>query len=159
MATCKIDIEVVEDKILEIIKAALPAKLIEINTEKGDTLLTNIAEKNYLPDFYQKELTPPLFIFYGITEPEVTSNGSDFATTWTVFYHILIEDINKLSLMRKKVLRYTRALYEVVCENSDKISRYGNIPEISSLTPQDVHDIVNETPYKMGGITLKITLS
>jgi hypothetical protein len=159
MATCKIDIEVIEDKILEIVKAKLPAKLTEINTEKGDNLLLPIADKDYLVDFYQQELTPSRFIFYGITEPEVDSIRGDFATTWTIFYHVFVEDINRLPTIRKQILRYTRALNEVICENQSQISRYTTIPEITSLTPQDVQDIVNNTPFKMGGISIKVILS
>lgn len=164
MATCKIDIEVIEDKILSIVQTNLPAKITEINTEKGDTALTSIDNSNYFTDFYQMELTPSRFIHYGLLDPAVESVRGDFATTWTVFYRVLVEDQNNLSDVRKTILRYTRALYEVLEESCDEISRYCTIPEISSLTPEDVGllsgDNLDEmTPFKMGGVTIKVIMA
>lgn len=155
----KKDIESVEQTILGIVQAALPAKLTEINTEKGDTLLTDIDNAKYFNDFYQEELTASEFIFYGIKEPDVKSSGCDTSATWKIFYHIFIQKENNLGVIRSAVLRYTRALTEVINEASDKISRVCSAPEIIVLTPEDVEDIINETPFKMGGIEFTITIS
>jgi hypothetical protein len=155
----RVDIEVVEQTILAIIQANLPAKLAEINTEKGDTALIDIANENYYNDFYQAELTASEFIFYGIQAPELQSAGSNFATTWTIFYKVFVTQENNLGPVRSMVLRYTRALSEIIQENSDKISRVCTVPEIIALTPEDVDDIINQTPFKMGGVNLKITIN
>lgn len=154
----KIDIEVIEAKFLQIVQDNLPAKLTEINTEKGDSLLTNISNSNYLNDFYQSELTPSLFIHYGISDPETISVGSDFAINWTVYFDVYLNDQNNLSTVRKRIIRYTRALYEVIQENYSVLSRYCSIPEIANVEPQDVQDIVNDTPYKTGGIKIKVSI-
>lgn len=162
----KNDIEKVEKEILKIIQAKFPDKITEINTEKNKDLapedqlvLKNVSNDKYFSDFYQKELTPSLFIFFGIEQAEMQSIGSDSAETWSIFYHVFIEDENNLSKIRSQVLRYTRALKEIINENSDKISRFCSKGEISSLTPENVEDITNDTPFKMGGIEFKITLS
>jgi hypothetical protein len=142
----------------------LPAKITEINTEKGDTALTVIDNSNYFTNFYQMELTPSRFIHYGLLDPVVESVRGDFATTWTVFYVVFIEDQNNLPDVRKTILRYTRALYEVLEENCDEISRYCTIPEISSLTPGDVglswgDNLDDKTPFKVGGATIKVIMA
>lgn len=155
----KVDIEVVEGTILSIIQQKLPAKLLEINTEKGDTLLVNISNENYLNDFYQAELTPSLFIFYGIKSPEVQSSGSSFATSYTIFYNVFVSQENNLNPIRSMILRYSRALSEIIEENSDLISRVCSVPQVIALTPEDVDDIISQTPFKMGGINLKITIA
>lgn len=155
----KIDIEVIEAKFLQVIQDNLSAKLTEINTDKGDSLLTDIDNSNYLNDFYQSELTPSLFIHYGISEPETVIAGSEFATNWTLFFDVYLNDQNNLSTVRKRIIRYTRALYEVIQENYNVLSRYCSIPEITNIEPQDVQDIINDTPYKTGGIKVKVSIS
>ncbi len=155
----KIDLETVEEKILEIVQNNLPAKITEINTEKGDALLEQIPNKDYYSDFYQEELTASLFIHYGIAESQVQSVRGDFATTWNIFYNVLVEQQNDLSNIRKKILRYTRALQEVITDNADKISRYTTSPEILSIAPEDLTDITNQTPFKMGGIIIRIIVA
>jgi len=155
----KNDIEKVEQVILGIVQSNLAAKVVEINTDKGDTLLTDIASDKYFSDFYQKESTGSKFIFFGIEQPEAQSIGVDSAETWTIFYKIFIEQQNNLSTIRSSVLRYTRALKEIINENSSLIARHCSKGEISNLTPENVEDINNNTPFKMGGIEFKVTLS
>lgn len=155
----KNDIEEIEQVILGIVQAKLAAKVAEINADKGDSLLTDIDSDNYFSDFYQSEATGSKFIFFGIEQPEAQSIGSDSAETWTIFYKIFIEQENNLSTIRSAVLRYTRALKEIINENSDLIARHCSKGEISNLTPENVEDINNDTPFKMGGIEFKITLS
>ena len=156
----KIDIERIEQEILTIVKANFAAKIAEINADKNDGLiLEDVDSANYFNDFYQAELTASLFIFYGIKEPVTQSPGGDSAETWTIFYNVFVQNENNLSVIRSQVLRYTRALKEIINENSNKISRFCTLPEISSLTPENVLDIVNNTPFKMGGIEFEITLS
>jgi len=60
----KIDIETVENKILEIIQANFNNKIAEINTDKGDSLLTNIDK--YMNNFYEEVTNYNQFIFYSI---------------------------------------------------------------------------------------------
>lgn len=155
----KNDIEQVEQVILGIVQSKLAAKVTEINTDKGDSLLTDIAVENYFSDFYDEELTASKFIFFGIEQPEAQSIGSDSAETWTIFYKVFIQQENNLSTIRSSVLRYTRALKEIINENSRLIARHCSKGEISNLTPENVEDINNNTPFKMGGIEFKITLS
>lgn len=155
----KIDIEEIEKKILAIIQSKLPAKLIEINTEKGDSLLANIDNSTYVNNLYQAEINNSLFVFYGIKDSVTKDNGSDFSQEWTLFYNVLIQDMNQLATVRSKIIRYSRAFSEVIKENITEISRYCSIPEIANIAPQDVTDINNNTPYKMGGIEIKIVFS
>lgn len=156
----KNDIEKVEQVILGIVQSNLAAKVAEINTDKDDGLsLTDIDSSKYYTDFYQEELTGSKFIFFGIEQPETQSIGSDSAETWTIFYKVFIEQENNLSTIRSSVLRYTRALKEIINENSSLIARHCSKGEISNLTPENVEDINNNTPFKMGGIEFKITLS
>ena len=155
----KLDIEEVEKKILAIVQAKFAAKVAEINADKGDTLLVDIPTKNYLNNFYEEELTSDLFIWYGIDQPESTSIRGDTATTWTIFYKVFVQDRGNLSTIRSKILRYTRAFMEIFQENNAKIRRFTTIPEITALTPEDVQDIMNDTPYKMGGVEIKIIIA
>lgn len=156
----KNDIEKIEQVILGIVQSNLAAKVVEVNTDKGDSLLTDIDSSKYFNDFYQAELTGSKFIFFGIEQPETQSVGRNSAETWTIFYKVFIEQENKLSTIRSAVLRYTRALKEIINENSDKIARVCSKGEISNLTPENVEDINNNnTPFKMGGIEFKVTLS
>ena len=153
----KIDIEVVENKILGFVQNDFPAKIAEINLEKKDDLLTTIPNTRYFPDFYQSELNFSKFIHYGIKNSEVEATSGDFGTTWTIFYHIILQDLNNLSTIRNQILRYTRALHEIIIDNSEKISRYATLPKISVLTPQNLVDIT-DTPYKRGGVNFEITI-
>lgn len=156
----KNDIEKVEQVILGIIQSKFATKIAEINVDKKDTILEDIPSDNYFNNFYEEEETSDLFIFYGIEQVETQSIGADSAETWTIFYHVFVGDSNnKKANVRPKVLRYTRALKEIINENSDKISRVCSKGEISNLTPENVEDINNNTPFYRGGIEFKITLS
>ena len=155
----KNDIEKVEQVILGIVQSKLADKVTEINADKGDSLLTDIDSSKYFSDFYQEDLTSSKFIFFGIEQPETQSVGRDSAETWTIFYKVFIQQENNLTTIRSSVLRYTRALKEIINENSILIARHCSKGEISNLTPENVEDINNDTPFKMGGIEFKVTLS
>lgn len=156
----RVDIEFLEQKILGIVQNNFATKIAEINSEKGDSLLENIDSSYYYNDLYVSELNTDLFIFYGIKDPVIDSIGGDSAEEWTIFYNIFIHKQNELTLIRNSILRYTRALKEIVQENVEDIQQYScNLAELSAVEPQDVEDIINETPYKMGGIEFKIKIA
>lgn len=154
----KIDIETVENKILEIIQANFNNKIAEINTDKGDSLLTNIDK--YMNNFYEEVTNYNQFIFYSMDNPVVTSNaGAKFGTDWEMIVEVFLNNTNNETTTRSKIYRYTRALYEIVQENQSLITKYCSLPEISALAPQSVTDINNETPYQIGGIRIKININ
>lgn len=157
----KNDIEKVEQVILGIVQSKLAAKVAEINADKNDAIvLTNIDSSKYFNNFYEEEETSDLFIFYGIEQVETQSIGVDSAETWTIFYIVYIGDSNnKKANVRPKVFRYTRALKEIINENSNLIARHCSKGEISNLTPENVEDINNDTPFYRGGIEFTISLS
>jgi hypothetical protein len=157
----KLDIELIESKILQIVKDNFSAKITEINNDKNDAItIDDIPSKNFIMNLDSEPLNSSLFINYGLADSEIIEELGSFSTVWTLFYVVYINEINQMkgSKIRSKVLRYTRALEEIITENSDKISRYTTLPKISHILPQDVEN-TERTPYKIGGIKLDIIIS
>jgi hypothetical protein len=157
----KLDIELIESKILQIVKDNFLAKINEINNDKNDDIiLTNIPSKNFIMNLDSEPLNSSLFINYGLADSEIIEELGSFSTVWTLFYVVYINEMNRMkgAKVRSKVLRYTRALEEIIIENSDKISKYTTLPKISHILPQDVEN-TERTPYKIGGIKLDIIIS
>ncbi len=154
----KTDIEVVEQNILGIVQSNFAAKIAEINAEKGDDLLVDIPAFKYFSDFYDQTLNSEIFIWFGLDESDVIPVQGNHGTTWNIFYRVLTVDLNSNTKARSQIFRYTRALYEIIEDNVNNISRFCSSPKITRLTPKDMTDIIDATPYKMGGINLEITV-
>ena len=153
----KIDIELIETKIKELLQTGFAAKVAEINSEKGDDLLENVDNEFWYNDLYTAEILENIFIHYGLENISVESIGYNNAEEWKVFYKIYIEKQNNLEVVRSAVLRYSRVFKEILQESIDEISQLGaGIAEMTVTEPQDLVDINNQTAFKQGGIEFKI---
>jgi len=59
--------------------------------------------------------------------------------------------------MYKKMLRYIRALQEIVAENFDKIPEASSL-RVIAVNPQDLQDLDESTFHKIGGISIQTAI-
>lgn len=153
------DLEVIENILVAIVQAKLPAKLIEINTKKNDGIvLENIPNENYFNEFYTKPLQMSLLMSYGF-EQNVIPIGGDSGTAIEFYFNVLIEQPNQPENLRPKVIRYARALQEIIEDNSNEIHiKTGSLPEIILLSPELSTELNMNTAYRVGGIHINLVV-
>lgn len=156
------DIENLLSDVKGILTSNFNTKLTAITSEKGDSItLTAIDSSSY---FFQTmndrtaNFVGP-FILYGIEDLKSIPTPRSCASATEVLISILVivadqgQDLNIMSRM----LRYSRALKEVIEENF-RIVECCNSLEVQSLVPVPFQDINTGEPYRAVGILLKTVL-
>lgn len=156
----KYDVENLLTDIESFLKSDLNTKLAAIDTEKNDSItLDQIStSRGYacqmLDDVVMNEKA---FVFYGIEDVETKGLGGVTAGVYTISVLALLSDDGNDANILKRLLRYQRALKEVVEENCAKLPP-GRI-SISSGIPADFKALSNPNTYRVIGIFLQIDLS
>lgn len=153
--SAKYDIETFINEVISVIQAGLPTKISDINTEKGDSLLVTIPNGDYFNNIMQQVLNINQFIYYPIVDIVTDANGPNTAITVTLQVSVIFDNTNGSATI-EKVLRYSRALREVVQENF-KPSGSASRLKITEFAPQEIQ--LNEgSDFKMGGIHITATI-
>lgn len=161
MATAKVDIEVILERIKTIFSNNLSAKITEINSDKNDgrTLASvnsgaydilgmNTSVKNWNP-----------FISIWINNlPESTGQGFFVAQELIIDVVLVIQDEGNDTGLYKSLLRYMKALKEVAQENW-RDSELPGMVSVQSLEPLPIFDWNGAEIGKGTGVRLKTTLS
>ncbi len=158
----KYDIETSEADLLRLIKSKLPGKLTEISTEKADgIILTAPVDKDYFNTTDDVVNNRKLSFQYGVIDGDVVSIGSSTSEENRYLFLIYLDEQNKNSgVVRKMLLRYIRALKEVIEENFKYFIPCGSDLKIQTVAPTSASWSENERSpvYKVGGIYVNISI-
>lgn len=158
----KFDVEKLEDALLALMKAELPAKIAEINTEKADSITLLVpTDSQYFnsTDENSNISNQNLSLQYGLVETDPDSISSATAEDNTYIFLIYFGTQNqKAGIMRKRLFRYIRSFKEVLEENFDRIPFVSNF-KIITIRPQAWAENENSPVYKVGGVYIQTSLA
>lgn len=151
------DVENFRDHFLNLIKSNLAAKLAAITAEKADSIpIPNLSEDQYAGSLSDKVMNFSTFILYHF--PEITLNhqprGSSFALNITMTLDIWVSDSEGGIVAENKVLRYTRAISEIIAENATKDPVIGGV-ELEIFSPAFLSLSQNSQLMRVGGVQIK----
>lgn len=151
----KFDLEEFRDYFLDMVKTNLADKLIEITADKGDSLEIPMPEDHhFIHTVNDQAISFNRFIHYGFSNIEAVGNGAAISYTPTLFFAFYFQDLGKGNVAEQKLLRYTRAMTEVVMEQSTKNAIISALkveplpPAIVALADQDGSE------WKVGAIEI-----
>lgn len=157
----KCDVEVVENQLLNLVKAKLPAKLTEIMAEKADSIvLETPTDDQYFNTTDDHVLNQSLLVKYGLIDGDPVSIFSKTAEENRYLFMFCLDEMNAApGVIRKKLFRYIRALKEIFEENFDAFSHLSSI-EINSIAPTSASWDENEMSpvFKVGGVYIETSL-
>ena len=127
----KYDAEYIVDVILDVVKDNLNTKLSDISTEKNDSItLADIPSSAYFFNHMPVNNNISSFVVYGITETEVLDNaGMGVLKRYSVDIELVLSGLTNKSreTLERTLMRYTRAIEEVLAENWDNINLTGKL--------------------------------
>lgn len=150
------DLEDFRDYFLNLIKDNIDAKIDAINTAKADSItLKKPASEHFVSDINDQALAFDPFIHYGFSEIKTRSQGGVVQWTPTMFFAFYFISRDKGDVAESKVLRYTKAMAEIIAENFSKNAIISNV-EILPLPPTIViFSDMDGSEYKVGAIEIK----
>jgi hypothetical protein len=164
--SCNYDIEVFRNSVIKLIQNELNIEITKINLEKDDDFsILDIAPENYYNDISDQVLNVSPFIYYGFVSLDSSTTGTKTQTTITMFISVVFDNSNTYyandygtygSETETKVLRYTRALKEVIQNNYKKFA-WASPLSVTEFTPQDF-ELNKGSDFKVGGIHVTGTI-
>ena len=154
----KFDVEQFVKNVVTVLKANLNAKILEIDTEKGDFTLDQIPAEAWFFNLYPKDSAFKVFIIYGIlSEPNLDSIEGAALREVTIQLEVGLPDRNwkETESGAYRILRYRRALEEVVSNNFRKFGN-GKKPLVIALSPASLKYKGSMTNF--AGINISINL-
>lgn len=151
----KFDLEDFRSLFLGLIQDNIDSKLDEIDAEKGDFTLVKPDSSHFIHTIDSQALAFDPFIHYGFSNIETSSQAGKVRWTPTMLFAFYFLDRGDGDIAESKVLRYTRAMTEIIAENATKNAIISTVeilplpPAIVSLADQDGSN------YKVGGIEIK----
>lgn len=111
-----------------VLKANLNTKITAINTEKNDSITLAAIDNNaYVMDVDDKQVNYNPYIIYMIADQTSEACGPVTAQTLTINIAMIHSDNGMDLNIVKRMLRYRRALREVIEDNFQKINQCGNV--------------------------------
>jgi len=157
------DIERLLDDVSALMKASLNTKLAAIQAEKDILLgsdnfnVKQVNDKAWFDSLNEVVTNYDPFIYYGITVNEVTGEQGATAEDVQLFIMVLVADNQADKFIIKRMLRYVRALKEIVQENFDKLQCTSKF-RVETVAPQDVKNTESGAYHKMSGIVLQTAI-
>ena len=147
------DAETFFDDMRDLIDAtALNTKGTELNTEKGDSeLKTDWVATDFILNYNEAVLNLNEFIYYGYADVETDNSiGPKTSETFKMFFIIWLFCTDDEVLEMRKLLRYTRALEEIVEAKSTSFKT--STLEIETFKPVTAPENSGSNYYKAAGI-------
>lgn len=149
------DIESFRDHFLTLIQNNLSAKVSAINTEKGDSLLVDIPNEQYLKSFNNTVMNFDKFIYYRITNIEtVDAHAGGLSEEITLPFVAMFSKPDNWDDAEKMVLRYSRAFREIILDNARSEPAISDL-EVSVYEPDMIQLSADSAWYQAGGIEIK----
>ena len=154
------DVEQLTKDLLQLVKDNLNTEITKIQTQKGnDFELKLIAEPTaYYPSLDDNILEFDPFVYYGIGDNDILSNGPESSDNLEIFFTVVFTNENDDDNNYWRSLRYIRALRKVFENNYDSIPEAGDL-KLGVITPQNLKDLDDDTFYKLSGITVTASLA
>lgn len=154
----KFDLENFRDWFIDLFQTNMAAKIAEINAEKGDSLLTDFTADQYFSDMNQRIDNYDRFIFYGFPDIQTINNGrGPSALEVTMAFDIVVAEPEGGTISENIVMRYTRAMVEIVEANSRSNPQIGDV-SVEQFAPVSLNDNQLSARMKIGGISIKGTI-
>jgi hypothetical protein len=140
--------------------ANLNNKIAAINTEKGDFTLDAIDTSAYrLQDLAEGPSQYNPFIVYGeLEDPVGESLGSGTAIKYSVGIELAISDAGADPKIKNRLLRYRRALMEVIQDNWDRIGQLSLKVKVKSTVPSPFFK-TQDFEGRSVGVTIEVWLA
>ena len=152
----KFDVELFRDYILQIVVDNIDAKIDEINTEKNDSIiLTKPDSAHFIHTLNDQALAFDPFIHYGLSAINTEAQGGSVKWVPQMFISFYFIDRGQGDIAESKVLRYTRAITEILADKATANSLISTLeilplpPAIVTLADQDGSN------YKVGAVEIK----
>lgn len=153
----KFDLESFRDLYLDLVKSNIASKISEINTEKNDGVILEVpSASHFIRNIDDQALSFDPFIHYGFSEIDAESNAGAVVYEATLFFAFYFIDRGEGSIAESKILRYTRAITEIISENAHKSGMVSNL-QIKALPPSIVSfsdPETDESAYNVGAVEL-----
>ena len=155
----KYDIEQLLTDIETILKANLNTKILAVSADKGDGIvLKPISASAYITQsLNMKMMKYDPFVLTGVSAIESGTSGPGCSQVPTIQIMVIMADGGRADLL-SRLLRYQRALLEVIQENFSKIPEASNL-SIESLVPVAIEDINSSAPFRGIGIAVKAAIA
>jgi hypothetical protein len=160
----KYDLERLLGDLLSIVKTNLNTKLNEIQAEKTTLLgaanfaVPPIAEGAWFDTLDDKTVNFDPYVYFGVNDNTVIELASAETSEFAIFFTVVLHNNNEDANVYKKMLRYIRALQEVVSENFDRIPEVARF-QVRTVTPNDLKDLDGDTFHKIGGIVINTVIA
>lgn len=158
------DVEQFLDDILGLVKTNLNIEIASIQAEK-DTLLgsNNISIKTVENKAYYVSLDEGVanydpFVYYGVENDQAIPMEGASAENVQAFFFVVLHNSASDAETHRRLLRYTRALKQIMENNFDVISQIGTI-KVEAVVPTNFQDMESNTFYKMAGISLSLSIA
>lgn len=157
------DLEDLCDDIATLLKEKLNAKIEAISNEKADAGksfdLPLIGENNYFfQSWDQKIRNTKVCIFYGIAKVDAQGIGPNTSESYQLFIEVVYTSSRTDTKSVQRILRYSRALKEVIEENWDELFS-GNKLIVETLVPISfILDSNTSEEVRVGGVSIGTSL-
>jgi hypothetical protein len=156
----KYDLERFLEDIEAILVDQLNDKLVQIDTEKADDIILKPVDDGayFLQELNSRVANYDPFVVYSIESMEPISTLGGTASKVTVSIVLIIADNGQDIAITKRILRYSRALKEVIEENF-ALDENGINLEVQSLVPVEFQRLNTSENYRAVGINVIGTLA
>ncbi len=160
------DGEDVLDDVIAIVQAGLSAKLVEIEAEKiakgkgiDGGLPAPESSAYYRQSWSDKILNHSPAIFYGIEDVQTEGIGPATKEQFRIFVEVVIVDSGMDEFTSNRLLRYSRALKEVLHDKFASVAETGRI-KIETVRPVSFKlDADSSEEIKVGGVSLTVAIA
>lgn len=154
------------DDVVAIVQAGLTAKLAAIEAEKiakgkgvNGGLPAPESDAYYRQTWSDKILNHSPAIFYGIEDVQTESMGPATSEKFKVFVEVVLVDSGMDTDTANRLLRYSRALREVLQEKFASVAETGRI-KIETVRPVSFKmDADSSEEIKVGGVSLTVAIA
>lgn len=156
----KYDTEQFLNDLFLLVKSNLNGKINEIQAEKATLLgsanfaVPTLDDKAWFDSLDDKTANFDPYVYYGVNDNSVIQISSAEGNSLTAFFTVVLHYNGDDASMYKKMLRYIRALQEIVSENFDAFPEAGRMT-VSAINPNDMKDLDGNTFHKIGGIMIQ----
>jgi hypothetical protein len=156
------DTEELLDSVRTILQANMATKLSDIDTEKADGLiLDDIPTAGYFINTIPPSLNVNPFLIYGVQAVTPISSGPTVALAYSLFIIIghagLRNEVN--DDIQRKLLRYSRAVKEIMAEKFDSISPGFSKIEVEEFPANPEIELNNNEILRVSGLVFSATIA